>query len=94
MMAGIRNAVIILVGLAAIGAFIGGGGLGDFIFYGISDRRYGDARRTTLLLSALALAFDYAFGGIERVLRSVTARHRPDPPHANIRRGPHTDYHD
>ena len=69
MMAGIRNAVIILVGLAAIGAFIGGGGLGDFIFYGISTGDTAMLVDTTLLLSAVALAFDYAFGGIERVLR-------------------------
>lgn len=68
-MAGIRNAVVILVGLAAIGAFIGAGGLGDFIFYGISAGDTAMIVVTTIALSALALAFDYAFGVIEQWLR-------------------------
>jgi osmoprotectant transport system permease protein len=68
-MAGIRNAVVILVGLAAIGAFIGAGGLGDFIFYGISAGDTAMIVVTTVVLSALALAFDYAFGVLEQWLR-------------------------
>ncbi|WP_224336890.1 ABC transporter permease [Haloprofundus halobius] len=69
MMAGVRNAVIILVGLAAIGAFIGAGGLGDFIFYGISAGDTAMIVVTTVVLSVLALAFDYVFGVIEEGLR-------------------------
>ncbi|MFC6724199.1 ABC transporter permease [Halobium palmae] len=69
MMAGVRNAVVILVGLAAIGAFIGAGGLGDFIFYGISAGDTAMIVVTTVVLSALALAFDYVFGVIEQGLR-------------------------
>ena len=68
-MAGIRNAVVILVGLAAIGAFIGAGGLGDFIFYGISDGDTAMIVVTTIVLSLLALAFDYAFALVEEGLR-------------------------
>lgn len=68
-MAGIRNVVVLLVGLAAIGAFIGAGGLGQFIFYGISR---GDTTMivvTTIILSLLALVFDYIFGVVEEGLR-------------------------
>jgi osmoprotectant transport system permease protein len=68
-MAGIRNAVVILVGLAAIGAFIGAGGLGDYIFYGISAGDTAMIVVTTVVLSALALAFDYAFAAVEESLR-------------------------
>ena len=68
-MAGIRNAVVLLVGLVAIGAFIGAGGLGDFIFYGISQGDTPMIVVTTVVLSALALAFDYAFAVIEEGLR-------------------------
>lgn len=69
MMAGIRNAVVLLVGLVTIGAFIGSGGLGYYLFRGIAS---GDTQMivvTTIILSVLALAFDYAFAVIEEGLR-------------------------
>lgn len=68
-MTGIRNAVVILVGLLAIGAFIGAGGLGGRIFYGISQTDTPMIVVATVLVSLLALAFDYAFGVIEEGLR-------------------------
>lgn len=71
-MAGVRNAVVILIGIAAIGAFIGAGGLGDTIFNGIDEP---DVRKIvwgTILLSGLALSFDYGFGIIEYYLRLRT----------------------
>lgn len=64
-MAGVRNAVVILIGIAAIGAFIGAGGLGFFIFDGISDRHVPKIVVATVFLSILALAFDYGFANIE-----------------------------
>jgi len=68
-MAGVRNAVVILIGIAAIGAFIGAGGLGDFLFQGIRKRNVEMIVVTTILLSALSLAFDYVFGVSEQLLR-------------------------
>lgn len=68
-MAGIRNAVVILVGLVAIGAFIGAGGLGYFIYYGIGQGQTAMIVVSTILVSVLALAFDYAFAFIEERLR-------------------------
>lgn len=71
-MAGVRNAVVILIGIAAIGAFIGAGGLGDPIFTGIQEP---DARKivwATILLSLLALTVDYGFGLIEHGFRLRT----------------------
>lgn len=68
-MAGVRNAVVILIGIAAIGAFIGAGGLGDFLFQGIRKRNVEMIVVTTVLLSALALTFDYGFGVSEQLLR-------------------------
>lgn len=68
-MAGIRNAVVLLVGLVAIGAFIGGGGLGHFIFYGISQGDTAMIVVTTVIVSVLALAFDYGFAVVEEGLR-------------------------
>lgn len=68
-MAGLRNAVIIIVGVAAIGAFIGAGGLGDFIFQGIRKRDIAMIVVTTGFLSVLALVFDYGFGVVEQLFR-------------------------
>lgn len=68
-MAGVRNAVVVLIGIAAIGAYIGAGGLGEFIFDGISDADTPKIVVTTATLSLLALTFDYGFATIEQRLR-------------------------
>ncbi|WP_255152333.1 ABC transporter permease [Halorarius halobius] len=68
-MAGVRNAVVMLIGIAAIGAFIGAGGLGDFLFQGIRKRDVEMIVVTTAVLSALALAIDYGFAVSEQLLR-------------------------
>lgn len=69
-MAGVRNAVVIIIGIAAIGAFIGAGGLGDFLFKGIRERNVDMIVVTTVVLSLLALAIDYGLGVSERLLRA------------------------
>ena len=68
-MAGIRNAVVILIGIAAIAAFIGAGGLGDPIFDGISAAYTAQIVVATVILSLLTLAFDYGFGVLAQLFR-------------------------
>lgn len=68
-MAGVRNSVVILIGIAAIGAFIGAGGLGTFIFDGIARADVPMIVVATIILSALALVFDYGFGVTEQLFR-------------------------
>jgi len=68
-MAGVRNAVVILVGIAAIGAFIGANNLGDPIFNGISEAYPAAIVVSTIIVSLLALAFDYTFRVLEQVFR-------------------------
>lgn len=68
-MAGVRNAVVILVGIAAIGAFIGANNLGDPIFNGISEAYPAAIVVSTIVVSLLALAFDYSFRVLEQVFR-------------------------
>lgn len=68
-MAGIRNAVVILIGIAAIGAYIGAGGLGTAIFSGITDANTPQIVVATIFLSGLALLVDYGLGVIEQLLR-------------------------
>lgn len=66
-MAGIRTSTVINVGTATLAAFIGGGGLGDFILLGIQR-----AMSSVILLGAfpaalLALLFDWLLGKLEKV---------------------------
>jgi osmoprotectant transport system permease protein len=61
--------VVILIGIAAIGAFIGAGGLGNPIFSGISQAQTPRIVVATVLLSALALSVDYVLGIVEQLLR-------------------------
>ncbi|SFH78159.1 ABC transporter permease/substrate-binding protein [Pisciglobus halotolerans] len=66
-MAGIRTAMVLIVGTATIAALIGAGGLGDLILLGI-DR----GNNTLILLGAipaalLAIAFDFLLGKLERI---------------------------
>jgi osmoprotectant transport system permease protein len=68
-MAGVRNAVVILIGIAAIGAFIGAGGLGQFLFDGVGWNNQEMLVVSTLFLAALALIVDYAFAISEQLFR-------------------------
>ena len=68
-MAGVRNAVVILIGIAAIGAFIGAGGLGQFLYDGVGWNNQEMLVVSTLVLAALALVVDYAFGVSEQLFR-------------------------
>lgn len=67
--AGIRTSTVICVGIATLSAFIGAGGLGDFIVRGLA------LSNTRLILlgavpaAVLALVLDYAIGMAERGLR-------------------------
>lgn len=68
-LAGVRNAVVIVVGVAAVGAFIGAGGLGDLIFEGIRQDEPVRTVVATVVVSVLALASDYGIATIEQLLR-------------------------
>lgn len=66
--AGVRNAVVILIGVATVGAYVGAGGLGDYIFVGIYEAYTEMIVTATVLVSLLALATDYLFEAVEQVL--------------------------
>lgn len=67
MMAGIRTATVINVGTATLAAFIGGGGLGDFIFLGISRNIDALVLIGAFPAAMLALLFDWLLGLLEKV---------------------------
>ena len=69
MLAGIRTALIIVVGTATLATFINAGGMGDMINSGIKLSRDSILVTGSVLTGVLALSIDYVAGVIEDVLR-------------------------
>ncbi|SEJ00607.1 osmoprotectant transport system permease protein [Bhargavaea ginsengi] len=73
-MAGIRMTAVYLIGWATLASFIGGGGLGDFIFDGLNlfrpDLIIGGAVPVTLL----AILLDWLLGKLEKAATPIGVR--------------------
>lgn len=69
-MTGIRLATIINVGVATLAAFVGAGGLGKFIFIGISRNIDALVLLGAIPAALLTVILDGALGGIERLTRA------------------------
>lgn len=67
-MAGIRTSAVINVGTATLAAFIGAGGLGDFIFLGISRSMDALVLIGAFPAALLALLLDFLLGRLERAV--------------------------
>lgn len=67
-MAGIRTSTVINVGTATLAAFIGAGGLGDFIFLGISRSLDALVLIGAVPAALLALLIDYLLGRLELIV--------------------------
>ncbi|WP_167627904.1 ABC transporter permease [Listeria valentina] len=71
-MAGIRNALVIAIGVAAIGTFVGAGGLGDIIVRGTNA-----TNGTAIILAGaiptalMAIITDLLLGWVERAINPV-----------------------
>ena len=72
-LAGIRVATVISVGIATIAAAIGGGGLGVFIFRGISTVNNQLILAGAIPAALIALGADFGLGLIEKQLTEKTA---------------------
>jgi osmoprotectant transport system permease protein len=70
-LAGIRTATIITIGIATIGAAIGAGGLGTFIFRGVALVSDSLILAGAIPAALLALIADFLLGLLERRLRVV-----------------------
>jgi len=62
---GIRTSIVIMVGTAALSFLIGGGGLGDLIFTGISMVDPGYMLAGAVPTAAMAVALNWIFGKVE-----------------------------
>src|ERR1041385_7876846 len=70
-LAGIRVAAVTTIGTATIAAAIGGGGLGVFIFRGVSSVDSAQILAGAIPSAALALVADWGLGWVERKLSPV-----------------------
>ncbi|MEX2551269.1 MAG: ABC transporter permease [Nitriliruptoraceae bacterium] len=68
-LAGVRTALVLNVGTAALAFLFGGGGLGETIFAGFQLRRTPVLLAGAILVAVLALLVDYLAGLIEEWLR-------------------------
>jgi len=73
-LAGVRVAVVMNIGVTAIAAYIGAGGLGAFISRGISQTDPRQLVTGALAVSVLAVAADFALLGLQRLLTSPGLR--------------------
>lgn len=73
-MAGVRVAVVMNIGVTAIAAYIGAGGLGVFISRGISQTDPRQLVTGAIAVSVLAVVADYALLGLQRVITSPGLR--------------------
>ncbi len=64
-MAGLRQAMVMNIGIAAIGSYIGAGGLGQPIFRGIANYRTDLILIGAICVSLLAIVVDFLMGGVE-----------------------------
>lgn len=76
-MAGVRIAVVMNIGIAAVAAYIGAGGLGTFISRGITQTDIRQLLTGAVSISALAIVADYGLMLVQRALTPPGLRVQP-----------------
>lgn len=76
-MAGVRTAVVINIGVTAIAAYIGAGGLGTLITQGIANTDRPQLVAGALAVGILAVCADYGLLGVQRWLTPAGLRAAP-----------------
>jgi osmoprotectant transport system permease protein len=66
--AGVRTATVEVIASATLAAFIGGGGLGEYIVNGLANNDTGALLEGGLTVASLALGAEYGLGAVERRL--------------------------
>ncbi|MBI2708223.1 MAG: ABC transporter permease [Actinobacteria bacterium] len=85
--AGVRTATVMIVGITTIAAYIAAGGLGTFVRDGLAAQNRSEVLAATLTIVALALAFDGVLALVQRLFdrrgralrRAARAPVRPAP---------------
>lgn len=73
-MAGIRMAIVLTIGIGAIAAYIGAGGLGVYIARGISTSYATMIQVGAIAVSILAVSVDFMLGNIQKKLTAKGVR--------------------
>ena len=76
-MSGVRVAVVMNIGVTAIAAYIGAGGLGTFISRGISQTDPRQLITGALAVSILAVVADFTLLGLQKAMTSRGLREEP-----------------
>ena len=84
LVAGIRSATLQVVATVTLAAYVGLGGLGQFIFTGVPLRRYDLILGGAILVTVLALVLDLVFALLQRAsvprgLRPIRSSKKPPP---------------
>ncbi len=67
MLGGLRLATVALIAIAMLGGYVGGGGLGNEIFFGLQRRYMEQTLAGSIPAAMLAILADAAFRGLERL---------------------------
>jgi len=73
MIGGLRLATVALIAIATLGGYVGAGGLGNEIFFGLQRRYLEQTLAGSIPAALLAIAADAAFRTLERVATRRTA---------------------
>lgn len=63
---GVRAAVLQVVATATLAAYVGAGGLGGYFFLGLKTQDYAEMLGASILVIALAIAFEIVFAALQR----------------------------
>lgn len=63
---GLRAAVLQVVATATLAAYVGAGGLGGYFFLGLKTQDYAEMLGASILVIALAIAFEIVFAALQR----------------------------
>lgn len=77
-MSGVRLSAVYVIGWASIAAYIGAGGLGDFIFTGLNNYNLAFIISGSLMVTCIALLFDLLLARIEVSLTPSTSSQAGD----------------
>jgi len=67
-LAGLRQAMVMNIGIAAIGSYLGAGGLGQPIFRGLANYRKDLVLAGAIVVSVLAVLTDLVMAGVEQLV--------------------------
>jgi len=67
-LAGLRQAMVMNIGIAAIGSYLGAGGLGQPIFRGLANYRKDLVLAGAIAVSVLAVVTDLVMAGVEKLV--------------------------